>query len=73
MDPYTDDQILKALHHIRSLDGTQLEVDIINMSFGGYNKLSPELHIKLTEVASTKTVIAAAGTFYCFHLQSILC
>ena len=68
LDPFTDEQIIQALSYIMSLDGTQNEVDIINMSFGGHSEINEELNLKLIEVALTKTIVVAAGStlFSCF-------
>ena len=46
-----------------TLDGTENEVDIINMSFGGLGEISRALNRKLIEAAETKTIVVAAGRF----------
>ena len=61
LDPFTDRHIVLALEYVMSLDGTDNEVDIINMSFGGHNEINKELNRKLIEVAETKTITVAAG------------
>ena len=61
LDPFTDEHIIRALSYVISLDGTQNEVDIINMSFGGHGEISEALNLKLVEVALIKTIVVAAG------------
>ena len=46
---------------MKTLDGTRYEVDIINMSFGGYLEMSDACYNKIVHVALDKTIIAAAG------------
>ena len=63
------EDIVSALNYISSLDGTNREVDIINMSFGN-ESTTQELNEKLSELAKNKVLIAAAGKelgfFSCF-------
>ena len=54
------EDIVGALNHISSLDGTDKQVDIINMSFGNESTI-PSLNAKLCELAKNKVLIAAAG------------
>ena len=61
VDPYTDAQIIEALDYVLKFDGTDNEVDIINMSFEGHEEISTALNTKLNKVAETRTIVAAAG------------
>ena len=54
------EDIVEALHYISSLDGTDRQVDIINMSFGNECTI-PSLNEKLCELARNKVLIASAG------------
>ena len=54
------EDIVSALNYISSLDGTNREVDIINMSFGN-ESTTHEFNKKLSELAKNKVLIAAAG------------
>ena len=55
-----NEDVVTALNHISSLDGSPLEVDIVNMSFG--NKcMIPSLDEKLHALSKNKVLIAAAG------------
>ncbi len=54
--------LVKALKHILSLDGTEAEVDIINMSLGGLHESHQGLHDVILELEKKKKImIAAAG------------
>ena len=66
------EDIVTALNYISSLDGTDRQVDIVNMSFGNECTM-PSLNEKLYELAKNKVLIAAAGKrtgiFQLFHLN----
>ncbi len=53
--------LVSALRHVESLDGTENQVDIINMSMG-QDSLVPELDEAINKLASKKILIASAGT-----------
>ena len=52
--------LIDALKHIKTLDGTKNEVDIINMSVGQFN-LPEGLDEIINELASKKILIWSAG------------
>ena len=52
--------LIDALKHIKTLDGTKNEVDIINMSVGQFN-LPEGLDEIINELASKKILISSAG------------
>ena len=59
--------LIDALKHIKTLDGTMNEVDIINMSVGQFN-LPEGLDEIINELASKKILISSAGRFYALPL-----
>ena len=72
------EDIVGALNYISSLDGTDKQVDIVNMSFGNEGTIS-SLNEKLCELAKNKVLIAAAGKragifqlFYYIKVETIL-
>ncbi len=52
--------VVEALKHIKSLDKTEAQVDIINMSVGGPNAVDG-LDDAINDLASKKVMVAAAG------------
>ncbi len=52
--------LVKALRHIKTLDGTDAQVDIINMSMGQHS-LAPGLDEAINDLASKKVIISSAG------------
>ena len=57
--------LIEALKHIKTLDGTGNEVDIINMSVGQFD-LPVGLDEIINELASKKILISSAGRCYAF-------
>ena len=53
--------LIDALKHIKTLDGSKNEVDVINMSVGQFN-LPEGLDEIINELASNKVLISSAGT-----------
>ena len=52
--------LIDALKHVKTLDGTKNEVDIINMSVGQFD-LPEGLDEIVNELASQKILISSAG------------
>ena len=52
--------LVKALQYIKTLDGTDVQVDIINMSMGQHS-LAPGLDEAINDLASKKVIISSAG------------
>ena len=54
--------LVKALEHIETLDGTEDEVHIVNMSMGQHDS-PPGLSRAINRLADSKILIASAGWY----------
>ena len=57
--------LVRALQHVESLDGTSDEVHIVNMSMGQHDN-PPGLSRAINRLADNKILIASAGKCYVF-------